>query len=277
MQRWSIGILQGLSPLDLTDAKLTRNPVITAADVDDADAAFVADPFMVREDGTWHMFFEILNLENGRGEIAHADSVDGLRWHYRGVVLREPFHLSYPLVVKWESRYFMIPETLGAGEIRLYVAEQFPRGWRRFASLVLGVWADPTPVHHDGRWWLFACGTPASHDRLHLFHADSLCGPWIEHCRSPIITGDRRRGRPAGRIVSWNDGLVRYSQDCTASYGGGVVAQVIAVLERDRYAEEECPAPPVRPIASWFAGGIHHLDPHLDGTTWIVCADGRPE
>ncbi|HET9363828.1 MAG TPA: hypothetical protein VFP71_02460, partial [Candidatus Angelobacter sp.] len=53
---WSIGIYAGKSPLQLSPA--ARNPVISAGDVSDVSARFVADPFMLRVDGLWHMFFE---------------------------------------------------------------------------------------------------------------------------------------------------------------------------------------------------------------------------
>ncbi len=44
----------------------------------------------------WFTFFEVLSREYGRGEIGLAASVDGFEWQYRQIVLREPFHLSYP-------------------------------------------------------------------------------------------------------------------------------------------------------------------------------------
>ena len=49
--KWSIGIFTGTSALDIkTDPRVT-NPVLTAGDVSDVPANFVADPFMV-QDGT---------------------------------------------------------------------------------------------------------------------------------------------------------------------------------------------------------------------------------
>jgi len=54
---WSIAMYAGPSPLRLTAAPGAANPVISAADVTDVFARFVADPFMVKVDGLWHMFF----------------------------------------------------------------------------------------------------------------------------------------------------------------------------------------------------------------------------
>src|SRR5215472_2490567 len=69
---WSIGIYTGNSPLHLSPAPSGLTPVLTAADVTDVPGAFVADPFLVRDDGEWFMFFEMLSSETGRGENRHG-------------------------------------------------------------------------------------------------------------------------------------------------------------------------------------------------------------
>src|SRR5215471_15310209 len=78
---WSIGIYSGRSPFELSSA--ASNPVLSAGDVTDVPARFVADPFMIKVDGLWHMFFEVLNNQNDRGEIGMAVSRDGLGWQYQ--------------------------------------------------------------------------------------------------------------------------------------------------------------------------------------------------
>ena len=55
-----------------------RNPVISRNDVSDARAQFVADPFMVCQDGRWYLFFEVMNQDSDRGEIGLALSDDGI-------------------------------------------------------------------------------------------------------------------------------------------------------------------------------------------------------
>src|SRR5688572_924170 len=94
VQIWSIGIYQGLAAWRLEPATAVANPVITRDSVTDVQAFFVADPFMLKVDGTWHMFFEVMNRRTGRGEIGLATSRDGITWTYQAIVLREPVHLS---------------------------------------------------------------------------------------------------------------------------------------------------------------------------------------
>jgi len=52
-------------------------------------------------------------------KIGMAKSRNGLAWQYQQSILREPFHLSYPHVFRWQGDYFMTPEALGHGAIVL--------------------------------------------------------------------------------------------------------------------------------------------------------------
>ncbi len=92
----------------------------------------------------------------------------------------------------------MIPETLGANEVRLYKSRDFPFEWQLLCSLIPGHQADPSIFRHADRWWMFACDTPYAHRSLRLYGAPHLEGPWEEHPESPIVEHDARCG-PAGR------------------------------------------------------------------------------
>ncbi len=275
---YAIGIYAGRSPLALAPVETAANPVLTRGSVRDRLSAFVADPFMVRVDGTWHMFFESKDCGPGwrRGVIALATSRDGLRWSYQGVVLAEPFHLSYPQVFAWGSELWMVPESAEAGAVRLYRARGFPRVWELASELVPGPHVDSSVFRYDGRWWMLAASDP-TRGTLRLFHADDLLGPWREHPRSPVVPGDLRTARPAGRVV-WSSGrLVRFAQDCGATYGGSVTALEITGLSTRVYEERELPGGPILGGSGrgWNAQGMHHVDAHrLDDGTWLACVDG---
>jgi hypothetical protein len=278
LPRWSVGLYAGPSPLALAPLAGVFNPVLSAADVTDVPAGFVADPFLLRRDGRWHLFCEVLNRENGRGEIALATSGDGRRWTYERVVLREPFHLSYPHVFSVGDDVFMVPETLAAGAVRLYRAAPFPTGWEHVGDLLRGGFADPSPVFREGRWWLFAGSTPYRHDELRLFFADELKGPWREHPCSPVVTADRRRARPAGRVIPWGERLLRFAQDCVPVYGSGVRVFDILALSAEEYREQEVVGSPILEAAGsgWNGAGMHHVDAHPDGEGgWLAAVDAR--
>ena len=280
----AIGIYAGSSPLALAPLAGAVNPVMTRRDVTDMIASFVADPFLLRVDGTWHLFFEAVRVTGlgageRKGEIAVATSQDGLRWAYRGSVLEEPFHLSYPYVFEWNSEHYMVPESYQAGAVRLYRADPFPSRWVFVANLLEGpVFLDSSVFRRDGRWWMLTETSPLRrNDTLRLFHAADLLGPWVEHPRSPIVQGDRRIARPAGRVLAAPDRLLRFAQDCSGEYGTSVRALEITSLTPHDYREVEC-GPGVVLAGSghgWNRSGMHHLDPHeLEDGRWLACADG---
>ena len=270
---WSIGIYTGNSPYDLSSPAQIRNPVLTSASVTDVPANFVADPFMMGD----YMFFEVLRSDTRRGEIGLATTDDRVEWHYEQIVLREGFHISYPCVFRWENTYYMMPETLGANAVCLYQADDFPLRWSLRARLIEGQCADPSIFWFNDLWWLFFCSRPYQHDTLRLYFAEQLTGPWREHPRSPVISADMRRARPAGRVVIEKNKLVRFAQDCLPKYGSCVRAFDIIDLTPTSYAEVENPASPILRSTGegWNSHGMHHVDAHYqtDGT-WFACVDG---
>jgi hypothetical protein len=274
---WSVGIYAGASLQTLAPHPGARNPVLTRHEVTDIPGAFVADPFLAREGDNWLMFMEVMNAETGRGEIALARSRDGVEWSYEGVVLREPFHLSYPYVFASDGRHYMIPETLGAGAVRLYAGDPFPKKWRHVRDVIPGEYADPSIFERDGRWWMLCCGNPSRHDMLNLFSAPALDADWREHPISPLIENDNRRARPAGRVTICDGQPIRFAQDCRPHYGSAVRAFLVAEITTASYSEQELTPCPIlcRGTETWNQLGMHHLDPQqIQDGSWLACVDG---
>lgn len=276
-KRFSIGIYAGDSPLQLAAAAGVINPVLTAKDVTDVAASFLADPFMMHEGGQWYMFFEVMNRRTKRGEIGLATSPDAFHWHYQRIVLREPFHLSYPQVFRVGSTCYMVPETCRAQAIRLYRASRFPDRWEFCKTLLEGAsYSDATVFQHRGRFWLFT--TTKESETLRLFFADDLLGDWHEHPCSPVVHENPHIARPAGSVICEADGrLLRFAQDDYPVYGKQVWALAIALLNPTDYQEERLgPAPVLKPgSAPWSQYAMHHIDAHrLDSGQWIACVDG---
>lgn len=279
---WSIGIYSGDSPFRLHPDPRALNPVITAADVTDVSANYIADPFMIRVDGHWFLFFEVLNAETDQGDIGLATSDDGLHWKYQQIVLHEPYHLSYPYVFKWDNEIYMVPESAGADHIRLYRAEAFPAVWVPVTDLLAGSYADSSIIRFEGTWYLFTCSEPVRHNVLKLFWADDLLGPWHEHPKSPIVGDNASMARPGGRLVSVNGRPVRFAQDDESRYGYRVLAFAIMTLTKSAYDEEPVEENPIleaagllAPGRKWNRHGMHHLDPHeIANGEWLAVVDG---
>jgi len=270
---YSIGIYTGDSPFKFTSSENMKNPVLTADDVKDSPAHYISDPFMLKEKDTWYMFFEVMHAQKHQGDIGLATSRDGLSWDYKQIVLDEPSHLSYPYVFKWKHDYYMIPETAKAFELRLYKAVNFPAEWSFVKTLLKGIYKDPSIFYYENRWWLFA---EEKLGYLHLYYAEDLLGPWIEHPQSPIIKGDRNIARPGGRVLVLDDKIVRFAQDDEPRYGIQLRAFIITELSPTSYQEEEVSGSILKPIRTgWNADGMHHIDPQQIGENkWIACVDG---
>ena len=277
---WSIGIYAGTSPFVFTPAVGITNPVLTADSVSDVPARFVADPFMIKADGGWHMFFEVLNSGSGRGEIGLATSRDGARWNYRQIVLREPFHLSYPYVFEWENQFYLVPESYQANSVRIYQATDFPVSWKFLDNLLTGDNFEDTSIfRHKDRWWLLTdhARLPYYAGTLRLFYSEHLIGPWIEHPKSPVVDANPHVARPAGRVLVWNDRVIRFTQDCCPVYGMQVRAFEITELSTTTYNEREIGEHPLLTGSGtgWNKDGMHHIDPHqINENRWIACVDG---
>jgi len=273
---WSIGIYAGHSPLQLAPLPKIINPVLTAWDVKDIPAQYVADPFMLQSGSSWYMFFQVMNAATRCGEIGLATSRNGLSWQYQQIVLHESFGMSFPCVFRWNDDFYMIPETAQAGAIRLYRAVAFPRQWEFVRNLTEGKYADPSVFFFQKRWWMFACPSTQEHNVLCLYYSDSPTGKWVQHPRSPVVAGNNRIARPGGRVLPWNGSLIRFAQDCYPTYGKQVRAFRITELTPTTYREEEAPESPILGATGngWNGFGMHHIDIHYAGNSrWLACVD----
>lgn len=274
---WSIAVATVDSPFELNKKAADLTPSISSADVTDVQARFVADPFLIRHEDRWTMFFEVLNESTDQGDIGYATSCDGKEWTYQHIVLDEPFHLSYPSVFEHDGEFYMVPESQAADSVRLYRATAFPSEWTYERTLISGIdFADPTVIQHNGGWFMLI-GQPNTHDQLRLFFSDGLEGPWSEHPASPLVERNAGISRPAGAVIKVDGKIYRLAQDCSWRYGQAVLAFEITQLSKDRYEEAEHPTTVLTAQRNkWNSYGMHHL--HAQRTSdgrWICSVDGH--
>ncbi|WP_261302565.1 glucosamine inositolphosphorylceramide transferase family protein [Paenibacillus andongensis] len=258
----------------LPNSKL-NTPSLRANDVTDVSAEFVADPFIIQQDASFYMFFEVLNKASGRGEIGLASSSDGSEWNYKRLVLRENYHLSYPQVFAYQDEYYMLPETAEANGVLLYKARNFPYDWEVECELFSGRYLDPSIVNVNGTWWIFA-GTDEGN--LHLFYSDHLKGSWREHPQSPLLSNNMMISRPGGRLVVANGSVYRYTQADYPHYGDSVRIFKVNKLSEFEYEEEEvsCILSGSHIENDWRKDGMHHIDQlQMNDNQWLVAVDGH--
>ena len=228
------------------------------------EGRFLADPFGIVRDGRRYVFFEEYDFGPGKGVISCVDLSSGRR--SVETVMRLPVHASYPYVFERDGAVYCVPETHQAREVRLYEARDFPRGWRLKAVLIRdfpGV--DSTVFEFDGLWWLMCTHSDlGSFDRLYLWHAPGLLGPWEPHPRNPVKV-DLGSARPGGTPFVHRGDLYRPSQDCSRSYGGRNVINRVTSLTTREFREE--PVARVEPPAgSPYPAGLHTLSSLGDWT-----------
>lgn len=248
---------------------------ITAKDVKDIKAEFVADPFLIKEKNKWYVFYEVLKSASHKGVIAYSESFDLENWEYGRVVLEEEWHLSYPYVIKWNDKFYMIPESAGGNAIILYEAIAFPNKWEKKCKLIGGRFWDSSVFIYDKKLWMFTLGSKPQPFTLRLFYAKDIKGPWIEHKKSPLIINNPSITRPGGRVYC-NDKLIRYTQDCAENYGKLVRAFEITKLNEEEYEEEEIGVVLSNSDKekSWNKDGSHNIDIQIVNDQYLVAIDG---
>jgi len=274
--RWAIGVFLSPSenPFNLMNNKV-NNPILNAKSVKDVKARFVADPFILRNDDIYYMFFEVYNEKTKQGDIGLSISTDGIRWAYKKIVLDEPFSLSYPCVFRWGNNFYMIPETRKMKSVRLYIANKFPYGWIFYRTLMSGQeFKDNTIFFYDNLWWLFS--ETGNNDTLRLYFTKDISGSWYEHPKSPVIIGNRHFARPAGNIFYFNNKLYRFAQDDDPYYGKqiwGFEIEHISTLDYKEHLIDEQPI--LLPANSWIKERSHQINfiRSCNGG-WLVYVDG---
>jgi hypothetical protein len=207
------------------------------------------------------MFYEEMDDAHSNGRLACVEVIQdmsgAIQYGERRVILKAPYHLSYPAVVRdGAGNWFLIPESSANRTVDLYIADEFPWRWRKVRTLQQGVkLVDTTPMpREEGGWWFFTgsmIGEAAA--EAYLYSSKSIDGDWKPHPANPICS-DIQRARMAGPI--WRDPatakLYRPAQDCSIRYGYAITWNEILTLNDDVYKEREAG----RIVPTWTPAGL---------------------
>ncbi len=220
--------------VDLAGATVFPNP----------KGSYLADPFLVERDGRMVCYVEEFDLASERGRISWIDLGDGQAPpEYRGTLIEEPYHMSFPSPFEYNDELYMVPESYEAGEISLYRCVEFPDQWERSGTLMEDIEASDSMVfEHEGRWWMLTNLRPAGaldfYSRLYAFWSDDpTSSQWTPHPLNPILV-DSDGGRNGG-LLQDASGL-RYrvgQQQGITTYGAGWSFSLINVLSASNYKE----------------------------------------
>ena len=266
-----LGTTDVRTALDRLERASLPGPAFRASDVTDhGDLGFVADPFLHIQDGTIHLFFEVLSPKRDpTAAIGHAVSDDdGESWRYTGLAVDADRHLSFPYVFNDDDEMYMIPDIGNSGDYRaparLYRATSFPLEWQPVAEIITGPdrYQDTVVFEWGSQWWAIT-GT-GSNDELSVYYSETLTAPeWTPHPENPVVTDRLSAGRPGGRPIVRDDSIIAFFQDCTAEYGDKLRAYEITSLDTKTYEDRALSDEAVLEGSGglgWNSGRMHHLD-----------------
>jgi len=231
-----------------------------------------ADPFLFVHEGWLYLFYEEERFE-AKAPICAKRTKDLKRWENLGVVLREPYHLSYPNVFEHEGSIYMMPEMRVCNAVILYKAVEFPFHWEKCKVLVEGdKYADSCVLFHEGKWYLFTTAWYGEKNGLRIFVSNDLIGDYVEHPMSPL-TDDIALSRCGGAVFINEGKLYRPTQYCTNYYGEDLHIYEITKLNQLEYAERFVKKM-IDKKRVWNQGGGHHFNTTVFKGKRIVVMDG---
>ena len=227
---------------------------------------FQADSFLFVKGEELYLFYELQHWDDP-GYIAMIKTKDLRTWAEPQIVLKEPFHLSFPYVFEDHGNIYMVPESQESDSVRLYKANDDLTHFDSVRTLLHqerknGIHYNFNDSHiyqKDGKYYLF---TSYQKDWMYyqeLFISDDLLnGEFIKHPCSPICTSNEF-GRNGGSLIQYGDKLLRVTQDCHLNYGDNISLMEITLLNDKEY-QEQLFKQNVFPKNSIFIDGGHQLN-----------------
>lgn len=238
----------------------------------DKGTVFLADPFFVKEKDTFYLFFEH-KTKKSNADIGLLTSVDGKNYQYRGTVLTQKFHLSYPQVFKYKNDFYMVPESKQANAVLLYKAQRFPYDWRVCDTLIPNVQlVDPSIYLSDSLNIVVASDYAKN---MYVYEADSLFGKWKLHKKPIALIGTESRA--GGRFFADKKGLILPVQNFSKGYGYGLSLYRFSFKDGSYTVKKEKPFfLMANENIKEFNAGMHQLDiQRLDATHYYYVYDGN--
>ena len=175
-----------------------------------------ADSFCIHENNATFLFVEIMGRNGKKGSIGVSRYYPEEGFSKVTEVLREDFHLSYPNIFRYKDKYYMIPETYQAHQIRLYEAEEFPFKWNLCKVLL-----DDSNAYVDSS---FLPISPCIF-LLYTYDINNSRPSWFEFDLEKMSLekvswiGQVAQERPGGNAININGKHYRVLQDCSHVYG----------------------------------------------------------
>ncbi len=199
-----------------------------------------ADPFIYKHNDEWYVFMEIFQYDKGYAGIGYSKLIDGKLTEPR-MIMDTGYHMSFPLIFEYNGKIFMVPETCAVNKVQMFECTDFPERWNSVGCIKENaILSDSAVFEYDNRFYMF---TSAPTDDL---YGNSLIlvelekdGEILKAAKQKIITSDYKISRQAGKLLNYNDRLIRVAQDCSnMDYGHALEFLEIENMSIDNYAEK---------------------------------------
>jgi hypothetical protein len=230
-----------------------------------------ADPFLFTYQDELYLFFESMSSYYKNAHIKAYKTKDLKTFIPLGIILKPPFHLSYPFVFTSNSSVYMIPESVFANEVALYKFAKFPNELVKSKVLLQGSYYDSSFIEHNGLWFLFT----TSNNSLEIFYTKDIENePLTPHPANPITTNPKYC-RCGGSPIINNNSIYRITQDSSAEYGKNISLFKINKLTETEYDEELYIDDYFNNQEKWNSVGGHHLNCADFNGKKVIVVDGK--
>ena len=181
-----------------------------------------ADPILVEKDGKTFLFYEAVNNDHGRIEVAEILKDGTLGRPF--VILEDDCHYSYPFVFRRDDCWYMIPESSASSQVRLYRAVDFPYKWEMVTVLLCQKSVDTTVFEKDGQLYLHTYLLSAGSERVTPQAYKLALGEKNEVTLIEWVNYEELKCRGAGPVFRVGDKTIRPAQSSEEDrYGNSVL------------------------------------------------------
>lgn len=183
--------------------------------IDTPKGVWIADPMVFEANGEHYIFVEVYECAKKKAAIGYYHFENEVPV-YKGIIIENDYHMSYPCVFEYNGTYYMIPETSANKSIELYRAKQFPEKWVKECNLIEnGRFVDSTVMKNGDSLLMLSYQTSDAGWNLVAFDLN-VATKNISKVNSVLYKTNV--GRPGGYIYG-DKVKLRPAQDSSKKYG----------------------------------------------------------
>ena len=278
---FKIQILKGDTPFEINKKKIIKQILCGNKSVFKEPKTILADPFLFVYEDILYLFYEDKEM-NKNGVISMVCTRDLHNWSESIVVLKETCHLSYPWVFEKDGHVYMIPETCGMKEIRLYEGTLDLTSFNFVKTIICDdmdyengfSYSDSSIYEKDDNYYLMTTVNDGDKNILKLYVSDRFDGEYKEHPQSPICVGNKY-GRNAGCLFTYDNKLYRVAQNCEIRYGDNLSLLEVKEISPSKYEEIIVKNDIIPTDLSFFREGGHQFNVLKFNDEYVIALDAK--